>query len=167
MAMERCAYGNSVSGCTRPASYSKPLCYEHWQWYDRWEISECERCHRFDELVGEFTEEDLCWECVDRERRGFPPSPVQAHAPVSRRVRYLYILKLSDGTYYVGQTNDLALRIAEHRDGQTKTTAGRQPRLVWFERWIGQTKELNVEEARLTKQAKDNPRAIRRMIANW
>ena len=82
-------------------------------------------------------------------------------------MRYLYILKLSDGTYYVGQTNDLALRIAEHRDGQTKTTAGRQPRLVYFEQWVGEAQELNAEESRLTKQTKDNPRAIRRMIADW
>ena len=59
MATERCAYGNSVNRCMRPASYSKPLCYEHWQAYDRWEIFECERCHRYDEMVGEFTE-DLC-----------------------------------------------------------------------------------------------------------
>ena len=161
-----CAHGNSNSGCTKPASHEKPLCYAHWQEFDRHEIAECARCHRFDDWVGAL-DLDICYECFDRERRGFPLAPVHVHAPIGRRFRYLYILKLDGGTYYVGQTNDLELRLGEHRDGQTRSTAGKGPRLVWFQEWVGEARELNAEEARLTKLALDNPRAIRRMVAEW
>jgi putative endonuclease len=35
---------------------------------------------------------------------------------------YVYILKLSNGDYYVGKTNNLNRRIKEHYSGQVKTT---------------------------------------------
>ena len=54
------------------------------------------------ELVGEFSEEDLCPYCY----RGLEV-PVAAHGPVEHRDRYLYILKLDGGQFYVGQTDDL------------------------------------------------------------
>ena len=46
---------------------------------------------------------------------------------------YVYILKL-DGKprMYVGQTRDLLRRVREHRDGKTKSTAGKRPELVWY-----------------------------------
>ncbi len=48
-------------------------------------------------------------------------------------VWYVYILELADGGYYIGQTNDLATRIAEHAvGGGAKATQGKAPRLVWF-----------------------------------
>ena len=34
-----------------------------------------------------------------------------------------YVLKDKDGKYYKGVTNNLQRRLAEHRSGQTKTTA--------------------------------------------
>ena len=45
-------------------------------------------------------------------------------------VFYTYILKLNDGSFYAGQMRDLQPRLMEHRDGTTKTTDGRDPRLV-------------------------------------
>ena len=94
--------------------------------------------------------------------------PVHIHAPIEYQTRYLYILKLDGGQFYVGQTNDLELRLAEHRDGLTKSTANRgKPRLVWFERWVGNREELDDEEQILTRLAKEEPRAIRRMVAEW
>ena len=38
---------------------------------------------------------------------------------------YIYVLKLNDGTFYAGQTREIRERLMEHRDGTTKTTAGR------------------------------------------
>ena len=152
---------------TKGISYDKPLCYECWKVFDRFEIFECEKCYWFDDIVGEWSDEDLCYECLDRDRRGYPPTPIYDHAPVEHQTRYLYILKLDGGKYYVGQTNDLELRLKEHQDGTTRSTRGKDPKLAWFEGWYGDRTGLNAEEDRLTKLAKGNARAIRRMITEW
>ena len=156
-------------GCnvTKGISFKKPLCYSHWKEFDAFEISECTRCHWFDTLVGEFTDEDLCWECVAREQRKYPPTIVYPHGPVEHHVRYLYILKLDGGAYYAGQTNTLEIRLREHQDGSTRPTRGKHPKLVWFEEWVGQRDELNHREDELTHIALKRPRQIRRIIEEW
>jgi putative endonuclease len=41
---------------------------------------------------------------------------------------FTYILECADGSFYVGITNDLNLRVAEHNDGQgARWTAKRRP----------------------------------------
>ena len=45
---------------------------------------------------------------------------------------YVYILKLEDGSFYAGQTREIRERLMEHRDGMTKSTEGKDPKLVWF-----------------------------------
>ena len=56
-------------------------------------------------------------------------------------VYYVYILECNDGTLYVGVTNDIERRYAEHRDGvgSGSYTSKRLPvRLAYFEifQWI-------------------------------
>ncbi len=48
---------------------------------------------------------------------------------------YMYILKCSDNTYYIGSTTNLELRIAEHNQGEgAEYTKRRLPvQLVYFE----------------------------------
>ena len=48
---------------------------------------------------------------------------------------YAYMLRCSDGSHYVGHTDELERRLAEHETGAgSGYTAARQPvRLVWFE----------------------------------
>ena len=49
---------------------------------------------------------------------------------------YVYLLKCSDGKYYVGITNDLERRISEQQSGENRNafTCTRRPvRLVYFE----------------------------------
>lgn len=48
---------------------------------------------------------------------------------------YCYMLRCSDGTFYVGITNDLEERLREHNRGKDSAyTAKRRPvRLVWSE----------------------------------
>ena len=151
-------------GCTETESvtYYKPLCRPHWREFDRYELFECERCGRFDEVIGAVTDESICFDCA----RGDTVA-VHHHGPVEYRVRYLYILKLDGGRFYVGQTNDLELRLQEHRDGTHWETAKGNPILVWFERWHGDQKGLNEEEYELQSLARDNTRSIRRMVAEW
>ena len=48
---------------------------------------------------------------------------------------YVYILRLSNHRYYVGQTRDLARRVREHEEGGEHAAAavrGKNPELVWF-----------------------------------
>jgi len=40
---------------------------------------------------------------------------------------YTYILKMADGEYYVGSTNDLKRRMEEHTNGQEISTKWRLP----------------------------------------
>ena len=109
----------------------------------------------------------MCFECMERERRGYPPTPAYTHGLVERRIRYLYVLKLDGGQYYAGQTNHLAIRLKEHNDGTTRSTKGKHPRLVYFKQWVGRTKELNESEDILNRLARENLRAIRRMVEEW
>ena len=56
-------------------------------------------------------------------------------------VRFVYIIECNDGTFYVGVTNDLERRFAEHRDGAdpgSYTSKRRPVRLAYFEifQWI-------------------------------
>ena len=162
---KRCA--TDCCQVTKGITYDKPLCYEHWKEFDDYRLLECERCRWFDEFVGTWSDDDLCSECFDRERKDLPPTPVYGHGPVERRVRYLYILKLDRGKYYVGQTNSLELRFREHVDGSTPSTRGKHPKLVYFQEWVGERDELNEGEDFLTQLANRNPRAIRRMVEEW
>ncbi len=46
---------------------------------------------------------------------------------------YLYILRCADGSYYVGHTEDLERRLAEHQvGGYSRYTAGRRPLTLQF-----------------------------------
>lgn len=133
-------------------------------------MEECGRCHWFygsdDSVVydttGAFEEYPfMCDDCLavtlidngkgkpwigqDPEKR-----PVAIHATIERPRRYVYILKLSDGTFYVGQTNDLAIRMREHKDGQQVQTRGRDPKLVYYESFEGMRKDVNERENELT-----------------
>ena len=147
---------------TRNITYSKPLCYPHWKEFDSLRLFECEQCHRFDELVGEFSEDDLCWNCVHGEEL-----EECAHGPVEYFDYWLYILKLDGGQFYVGQCNDLEMRIKEHQDGTTVSTRGKNPKLVWFRKWPLGRQELLEEEREMQRWVKDSPRQARRMIADW
>ena len=111
-------------------SFKKPLCYEHWEEWDADELDECYRCHWFvsdqDEgllyyLINDQTyhgEIDLPFLCEDcfiisftergerlpwsgGKRKGIEHSP-HLHEPITRRTRFVYILKRSDNSFYVG-----------------------------------------------------------------
>ncbi len=67
----------------------------------------------------------------------------------------------------MGQTNSLELRLKEHKEGLTISTRGKNPKLVWFEKWRGEYEELIEAEDGLTRSAVENPRAIRRIVEEW
>ncbi len=60
------------------------------------------------------------------------------------RSHYLYIIRCSDGSYYVGTTSDLDQRFLAHNQGKTSTyTAARRPALLVYSE-----KHKSVEAAR-------------------
>lgn len=165
-------------GCEKEASYDKPLRYPHWQEYERWDSEECSRCHQFydDHAFVIFLSQEwdevyslMCDDCLYFTLEGHArPEPafkwmalekpkvpeVIAHAPLVRPRRYVYVLKLSDASFYVGQTVDLDIRLREHRGGVQRQTKGRDPRLVYYEEFEGNRPQVNTREDELTKLRK-------------
>jgi len=60
---------------------------------------------------------------------------------------FAYMLRCADGSYYVGHTDDLQRRLAEHCDGGrcAYTTARRPVRLVWREEFATREEAKAVE----------------------
>ncbi|MFC1933642.1 GIY-YIG nuclease family protein [Chloroflexota bacterium] len=166
-------------GCNRSATYDKPLCYEHWQQWEAWELDECSRCHNFydhgESVIYDTSGSDyeeypfMCDDCLqltlyeDGKLKPAEPGqqgaviireperkPVIAHADIERPVRYVYILKLSDATFYIGQTNNPGIRLQEHKDGLQTQTKGKDPKMVFYESFDGMRKWVDEREMELT-----------------
>ena len=60
---------------------------------------------------------------------------------------WAYILKCADGRYYTGHTDNLELRLAQHREGGfCRFTASRRPvQLVWSEEFPSRVEALQAE----------------------
>ena len=79
---------------------------------------------------------------------------------------FVYILKLDGNVFYAGQTRELRERLMEHRDGDTVSTAGKNPRLVWFIQ-VSTRDEAVTLEAELKRLCDKNPREIYRRIGRF
>ena len=64
---------------------------------------------------------------------------------------------------YAGQTRNLMRRMDEHRNGTTKTTAGRQPNLVWFEQ-LPSRQTVVEKEADLKHRIDTQPAGVQHMV---
>ena len=95
--------------------------------------------------------------------------PIIAHADIKRPIRYVYILKLSDAGFYVGQTNELGIRLQEHKDGQQTQTKSKDPKLVYYECFEGRREEVNDREKKLTvlNSTPSGQRKLRRVIEEF
>jgi len=176
--------------CEKTATYEKPLCYDHWLEWEAWELEECSQCHWVggsdDSIMydaGGYDEEfpHMCDPCLwffmeDQGKhqpwQGRPPEQrptVLAHAELERTGRYVYILKLADGSFYIGQTVNLPVRVTEHRDGIQSQTRGKAPRLVYFEYYEGSRDEVRERENELTlmNQTPIGRRGIRETIEHF
>ena len=63
-------------------------------------------------------------------RRPTPPLERSARwdrGDASASCFYAYLLRLSDGSFYAGQTREIRERLMEHRDGAARYTSGRNP----------------------------------------
>ena len=92
-----------------------------------------------------------------------------AHALLERPVYYVYILKLYDGKFYVGQTTNLDIRLREHRDGLQSQTRWKEPKLVYYELFEGGSKEVKDlgDELTLLNQSVAGRRRLREKVERF
>ena len=74
---------------------------------------------------------------------------------------FTYMLHCADGSYYVGQTDDLVRRLAEHEAGAScgYTAAPRPVRLVWCEEFSTR-EEAKAAEAQIKKWSRRKKEAL-------
>jgi predicted GIY-YIG superfamily endonuclease len=79
---------------------------------------------------------------------------------------YVYVLKLDSGEYYVGQTRDLKVRVFEHQEGLTISTAGGNPKLRYFE-ILPTRSAAQIREHEIKLLASRNRRELIKMISEF
>jgi predicted GIY-YIG superfamily endonuclease len=74
---------------------------------------------------------------------------------------FTYILRCSDRSYYVGHTDEIERRLAEHETGATSGyTAARRPvQLVWFQEFLTR-EEAKAAEAQIKKWSRRKKEAL-------
>jgi putative endonuclease len=98
----------------------------------------------------------------------YTPNPVKSWEKKDRGIHrfFVYILKLDNGKFYVGQTRELLERISQHREGQAISTAGAHPRLLYFE--ILPTREDAMRrEHELKRLTRNDTRELCKMIRTF
>ena len=173
--------------CERSAGPNDPnhvLCDLHHDQLEKGLIGECPQCGQAKE-----TRYKVCAQCYDKrhqrsskvpekQRQQRPPmAPVQRRSQVEHSKTwekgdesadqfFVYILKLDGGKFYAGHTRELRERLAEHRDGETMSTAGKNPKLVWYS-MLPTREQVAAREVELKKLINSNPREIRRMVISF
>ena len=135
------------------------LCVTHNSARKSGEIDQCSKCERYKPARY-----PLCRNCnADRQNGDVPESEDTWDDSHEDNEYFIYILKLDDGKFYAGHTRELRERMGEHRDGKTKSTANKNPLLVWFE-IVDTRKEASERESQLKKLIDKNEREVRRMV---
>lgn len=154
------------------------MCRIHFTGLQEGKIDECAGCNR-----AKDKQYDLCLDCYNsrsaqRQQNGRADtkssnkwyskeySPAWEKGDEAATEFFVYILKLDGGRFYVGQTRELRERISEHRDGNTKSTAGKNPKLVWFTALSSRDAATSME-AEMKKLVDSNTREIRRMYVKF
>ena len=80
---------------------------------------------------------------------------------------YLYILKCVDGSYYIGHTNDIQKRIAEHNDGKASAyTATRLPVTIVYTDTFQTRRDAFLVERKIKKWRREKKEAFIRQHWN-
>lgn len=85
-------------------------------------------------------------------------------AEVTKDLWYVYVLRgARDGQFYVGSTNDVQRRMAEHFAGRNRSTARRLPvKLIYFEAHLSKSDALRREAYFKTTKGKVTLRQVLR-----
>ena len=171
---KQCIFWN----CNTVVPSGHNTCRTHYAALQEGKIDECPGCNRAKDKQYE-----VCLDCYNnrhaqRQQNGRADtkssnkgyrkeySPAWEKGDAAATEFFVYILKLDGGRFYVGQTRELRERISEHRDGNTKSTAGKNPKLVWFTA-LSSRDAATTREAELKKLSDANPREIRRMYVRF
>ena len=96
----------------------------------------------------------------------YTPKPSKAWADEGVKKFYVYVLKLNNGDYYIGQTREIRERMMEHKDGRTPSLGEKEPKLQYFE--ILESREsAMLREKELRNISKKNRREIVRIIREF
>ena len=159
--------------CDAPIRLDYVFCFKHYRESRDGLIDECPGCG-----LSKYQQYERCLKCGDKPQR-------RQSAVHERKQRYrpehseawekgdaaadhffVYILKLDGGKFYAGQTRELRERLSEHRDGQTQSTTGKNPKLVWYG-MLPTREQVEAREVELKELIDSNPREIRRMIISF
>ena len=161
-----CAYQD----CDQRIAAWFQLCRTHNEAKENGEINECSKCGRFKDAIY-----PLCRNCNagSRNQTGsssgkYEPesNPKWEAADEEGDVFFIYLLKLDGGKFYAGHTRELRERMGEHRDGKTRSTAGKNPLLVWFEA-VDNREKAAEGEAYFKELIDKNEREVRRIVTQF
>lgn len=167
-ATKQCQYWN----CNRAIRANHFLCSEHYEDWEDYIIDKCPECGRYKDV-----EFDTCKDCYDKLKKEYTVKKPSARIRIEHSKAwekadegvekfFVYILKDEMSRFYVGHTRDLRVRLGEHRDGKTKSTAGKNQKLQYFEE-VGSRKSAELREVELKELVNNNERQIRKMIQNF
>jgi len=165
---KKCQYWN----CNRNIRANHFLCSEHYEDWEDYVIGKCPECGRYKDV-----EYDVCKDCYSRLKRKNVGNKSNSQIRMEHSKAwekgdkgvekfFVYILKDDKGSFYIGHTRDLRVRLGEHRDGKTKSTSGRNLKLQYFEE-VSSRKSAELKEVELKKLVNTNERKIRKMIQDF
>lgn len=72
---------------------------------------------------------------------------------------YVYVIKCNNNDLYIGRTDDLRKRFAEHSTGKVKSTKNKQPILIYYEAYKDKRdatkREYNLKTGQQREMLKD------------
>lgn len=169
----KCCFWN----CDTNIANNHFLCSKHHGEYKRGKINKCPNCDKY-----KYQEYNLCLRCQNdisnfgsysydsHNKIDILYSPEHSESWTKKDSEaehfFVYILQLDDNSFYAGQTRDLRARLYEHKDGKTKSTAGKDFELKYYEQY--DTRESATQrEVELKKLINYNEREIRKMIISF
>jgi putative endonuclease len=140
------------------------LCLEHY--YDDQDgfLRNCNSCQSYIDDAY-----DVCLDCKKKPKKPIYKSPKKyqketnpAWDKADKEIKtfFVYILRLNDGSYYAGQTNNLRRRMYQHKErNTTKSTKDKNGKLMWFAP-MPTRDSASQSEVELKKLIDKNPSAI-------
>ena len=77
---------------------------------------------------------------------------------------YVYVICKSDGGIYIGYSNNVERRLAEHNSGENKSTKGHPWKLVYYEAYFSRKDAMRRE--RMLKQRGQAKRHLKERISD-
>ena len=163
--------------CKKPVAENSFLCSQHYEDWTRGLMDRCPKCGRFKEVKYQ-----LCLDCYfGRPVATWEPRTVIPTSKQYRKVEYsdtwvdgymrpdrffVYILELDGGYLYVGHTEDLRKRLAEHREQKIPSAPGYNPKLQYVQ-IVATQKVAELHEDELKRLLISNPEQIHLMIDDF